>query len=82
MFIKPGAIVVALAGEFAGQVGKVHSIGVLAFPGFEQVAVVDVRFIRVEGDVIRPLLLGEFEPKANSLDDEYRFECLREYACT
>lgn len=76
MFIKPGSVVVALVGEFAGQVGKVHSIGVLAFQGFGQVAVVDVRFIRVEGDVIRPLMLGEFEAKANDLDSEYRFDVM------
>lgn len=76
MFVKPGSIVTALAGEFAGQVGKVHSIGVLAFPGFNPVTVVDVRFIRVAGDEVRPLLLGEFEPKANDLESEYQFEVL------
>ncbi|MBL8506681.1 MAG: hypothetical protein JNJ51_10020 [Methylobacillus glycogenes] len=76
MFIKPGAIVTVMVGEYAGQVGKVHSIGVLAFAGFNQVTVVDVRIIRVEGDVILPLMLGDFEPKANSLEAEYRFETM------
>lgn len=76
MFVKPGSIVTALVGEFAGQVGKVHFIGVLAFPEFNPVTVVEVRFIRVGGDEIRTLLLGEFEPKANDLESEYQFEVL------